>query len=1271
MKKKALWKDIWKTIWNNKARFLALFAIILLGVGFYAGISATGPDMLDTANRYYDNQRLFDLRVLSTYGIEEDDSQALVEVDDIFVQPIRTIDVMMEESEYLLRLFPHQPDSQQLNDFQLVSGRLPEKSGEIALDAIRSLQENFSIGDRIQFQMEPADEEDEEELDIAGISVKDQVYTVVGFVHSPLFIEEVGRGNSQVGKGSLDGFATVLEADITGDIYSEMYIRFEDQAELFAYTDEYRDYLDDKMAEIELALNGRPLERINEIRTEGRKEIFDGRQELEEARQQLADAGEELAQARQELDDAIRLYEENRAKFEQEIALAEQEIAAQQQTIDQGWREYEAGVAEWESGARQYADAKTNWEIQREVFLQQIDGSMTLEELAANPLPTPEGEQLAAEIKYLLDGEEDIERAKSQLQTHLQTLQDQEIALENAQQQLDADKIAMQELSQEIETDRAALEQRKQTLVERQEQLQLVQGFLADPAEEKVEQVRIEITAQGNRTLVYQPFLDYLDGLIEVDAVPTGQEETLQAQMQLGIDEGQAALTEKENELATIAEREKELLEQGQILENAKSLYSTNVRNLEQQATELQRARSILQNEINQALQDIQAQVAAADRQFSEQGTALQNARTELENARTELEAGQIQLNNGRDELAREKATGESALADAWQQIQTGEVEYADGLATYEAEHAEAEEEIRDAEVALNKAVDELRRLEEPVYFVQNRSVNPGYEGYGDNANRISAIASIFPVFFFLIAALVSFTTMTRMVDEQRQLMGTLKGLGYSSMDIAKKFLVYAGIACAAGTVLGLLAGYHLFPTIIYRAYSSLYNLPDIQINYYLSFGLTAFLVALLCTVGPAALATFRSLRENPASLMRPKAPKKGKRVFLERIPFIWRKLGFNAKITVRNLVRYKVRNSMTIIGVAGCMALILTGFAVKNSISGLADTQFDEIMRYDAVIAFQPDLTTSERNDYQNEINRYPEITHHLPVLQSAYRAEKRGLSTQEVTLFVPENPQLIGDFVSLQERDRAVTHSLTDEGAIISEKLAILFEIGPGDDLVMKDDEQMTYTIPVQAVTENYTGHYIYLSPQMYESIFSERFEPNMGLIRYEADADWEATFAENMMNTDQVSLITFMDVVDRAFADTLGSLDIITLVLIISAAALAFVVLYNLTNINVSERIRELSTIKVLGFYHLEVSMYIYRETFILTILGILFGFLFGNGLATLLLKMVEVDFMLFPITILPSSYLLSTILTMTFSFIVMVIMHYKLKNVDMMESLKSVE
>lgn len=1290
MKKKALWKDIWKEIWNNKARFLALFAIILLGVGFFGGIKATGPNMLYTANRYYREHDLYDLKILSTMGIEDEDVTKMEEVAGVSVYPVRTLDLNVAGDELLLRLFPYSTERQKVNDFLVIEGRLPERPGEIALDAQPGVARSFELGESVRFQnpekdkeaKEPSEESgtlDEEALLDAGIHLKEQEYTVVGFVNSPLYIEQYSRGATTVGKGSLDGFGVVWQEDLEGNIYTEAYVRFEDE-DFTSYTDEYESHVTEKTEEVEVALNGRPLERINEIRTEGKKQLFEAERELEKARQELARGEQELANARAELDAGIAQYNQQKQQMEAQLAAAEQELTQQQAQLDQGWQEYQSGLAIWEANTRQYADAKAAWENQKASLLAQVGGEVSLEELAANPPPGEAGQQLGAQAQSILNGEQAVQAAEGHLASYLTALQKREAELSAQQEKLVADKATSRTLTQQLEQQRQALTAaQQQPTAAREQQLATVRAYLSEPlaglSEERKQEMRAALVRQGKQSDLYDLFLAYLQEDVPVSQVQqqAAAEEAALAAIREEVAGLAAAVANLENQVAALQldTRQQELLQQGIQLETEKQTYQNQIAALERRSQELTRARNVFLNEVRQSLQSVSSDIAAADQQFADQENQLVAARTELERARGELLAGQAQLDEARNQLAAKRTEGEAALAQAWEQIQTGETSYQEGLAAFEVQSRDAEVQLAEGEAELNSARTQLLKLEKPIYFVQDRSVNPGYLEYRDNANRMSAIATIFPVFFFLIAALVSFTTITRMVEEQRMQMGTLKALGYGNWDIVKKYLVYALLAGILGTVLGLLFGYHLFPTIIYDAYSSLYNLPDVDIRYYASYSWIAFLVAILCTVGPALIATMTALREDPAALMRPKAPRKGKRVLLERIPFIWNRLGFNAKITVRNLVRYKIRNSMTVIGVAGCTILILTGFAVKNSISGLAETQFNDIMRYDAIISLNPDAAPADQEMFDEKLAQYPEVTSDLYVLQDVFKAKKSGVNPQDVNLFVPETTEGLVEFVRLQDRHTRQPHVLTDEGAIISEKLAILLGIGAGDTLELRDEEEAVYRIPVAAVTENYTGHYAYLTPELYEEIFSESYVPNSNLINYEEPEEWEDRFAGDIMEEPAVALVTFLGSIDRAFSDTLESLDIITLVLIVSAAGLAFVVLYNLTNINVSERMRELSTIKVLGFYHLEVSLYIYRETLILTLIGILIGFPLGRLLCEVVLKMVEVDFMLFPITILPMSYLYSALLSLAFSLVVMVIMHFKLKRVDMVEALKSVE
>ena len=1271
MKKKALWKDIWIEIGKSKARFLALLAIITLGVAFFAGIKAAGPDMLDTANQYYEDNNLYDLKVLSTYGLEEADIAILDETADLSVHPMRTVDIEMEGSDFLVKVFPLQSGADPVNAYALVDGRLPETSGEVALDAKQNLSSTYQIGDTITFRHESDEDLSDEEKE-NRISLKEQEYTVVGFVDSPMYIETIMRGSTNVGKGSLDAFVVVPESDILGSIYTEAYLTMAPTVAETGYTDAYDEQVDRLADEVELALNGRPLERINEIRAEGQRKIRDAEDELQEGKDKLAEAEQELQDARQQLDDGTALYEENRQLFLDEIAQAESTLTASQAEIDAGMAEYRAGLATYLENKALYDEAKVAWEAQKKALQGQNDSDASLDALLASLPDTPEGREIAELAQMLLDGQAEVEATQSSLEMKALELQERAAALASKgelllaeQMSLEADAAAYQKELAIFTADMTAFQTEKAI---KQAEFSTRQAAI-DSERAALEELDPETDPSVAERLTA---LDEEQAALDAERAALAQAETELTVRQSELEQEGASLSTRQEALtaaaaafqAERASEEAALLEEQRLLESAGN-------ELAARGEELLDQQQLLEEKIAAFMADAEAQIAAADAQFAEQGIALENGRLKLASAFSQLEDGQIQINNGWSELESQRVSGEQALGEAWQEIQQGEAAYQEGLVTFTAERVDAEIEIADGERQVAEAKQALADLIEPVYYVTDRSGNPGYQEYRDNADRISAIAEIFPVFFFLIAALVSFTTMARMVDEQRQQMGTLKGLGYSDFDIAKKYLIYAAIACIVGTSLGLVAGYNIFPAVIFDAYGSMYSLPSVKITYYLSYALISIAIALLCTIGPAAWAAHASLRENPAMMMRPKAPKNGKRVLLERVTFIWDRLSFNSKITVRNLMRYKARNMMTILGVAGCTALILTGYGIKNSISGLADTQFNDVMRYNAITAMRPEASAEEIASYDELVAATPEITDHLKVVQESYKLDKKGVNLQNVTVFAPLESENLPDFVSLRDRITQEPIVLTDEGAVISEKLANLADVGPGDSIEIRNDEMQTYQIPIQAVTENYVNHYIYLTPSLYEEIFIQAAEPTTDLLLFDEPESWERSFGSEVMGEQAVALVTFINSVDRSFAETLGSLDVVTLVLIVSAASLAFVVLYSLTNINVSERIRELSTIKVLGFYDVEVSMYIYRESLVLTLLGILFGFVLGKILSTVVLKMVEIDFMMFPPTIMPISYLYAGLLSLLFSSVVMLIMHRKLKQVDMIEALKSVE
>jgi putative ABC transport system permease protein len=508
---------------------------------------------------------------------------------------------------------------------------------------------------------------------------------------------------------------------------------------------------------------------------------------------------------------------------------------------------------------------------------------------------------------------------------------------------------------------------------------------------------------------------------------------------------------------------------------------------------------------------------------------------------------------------------------------------------------------------------------------------------------------------------------MTRMVDESRMELGTFKALGYSNVDIAKKFLIYAVIASLLGTTLGIVVGFNLFPSIIYNAYGSLYNIRGFVVGYYWNYSLASYIVALICTVGATLLVLRVDLLSTPAALMQPKVPKSGKRNFVEYITPVWSRLSFLRKVSVRNLLRYKQRMFMIILGVAGCMAMIVTGFGLRDSISDIVTLQFHDIYHYQAVVTY------NKMNDKAlNDVANVEFLKKTLKVDTVSVNATDAEVPSQSISLYVPESTKNLDDFITLKNRHTKKILKLNNNGVIINEKLASLFKVKVGGKIKIKDNDNVIRKFKVTGIAENYTGHFLYMTPKFYQEKFKEVPKYNSQFLVFAKTTTKEQDkIASNLMENKDIANVTFLTTLGSALNDSLNSLNIVMWVLIISAGLLAFIVLYNLTNINISERIRELSTIKVLGFYDREVTMYIYRENIILTTLGVIVGCFLGKLLHAFVLKTAEVDNVMFSPIIHWQSYVWSALITFAFSTIVMLIMHMKLKSIDMIEALKSNE
>ncbi|SEK46007.1 putative ABC transport system permease protein [Carnobacterium iners] len=1223
MKKKALWKDIFKEIWKSKGRFLSIFAIITLGVAFFAGIKATGPNMIDTADHYYREKNLMDLKVVSTYGLEEYDIKQLQSVENVIVRGAYSQDVILEDSALVTKVFSYPKNAtEKSNQYAIISGRLPGKSGEIALDATEVYTSEYSLGDQIDLTT------DDEENPLSD-KLKITSYKIVGFVNSPQYIENFTRGNSTVGKGTLDGFAVILDEDFDMEVYTEAYLTFSDTKSLLAYSEKYEEKVDKYRSKIENMTKSLPQNRLESIQKEAQIEIDKGQREVDEAKVKLADGQKKLNEAKKELTEGSKDYQEGLATFEKEITSAQAEIDKNSKKISDGKKELATQKENLEAGQTELNKAELTFNERKK---------SAEAELAAGEKELTANQQILSDsFKAISQSKAEIKNNEEKIQAEKNKLEQGQIKLTQSKQNVKNQKANLISISKIVEKPVGSITQTEiiTALAKAQEIDKVLSTSLGQ---------QLTSFFAGNT-----PAASVKTTIIATNGSITEGENALKVQ-QNEINQGSAEIEVSENKL----NKSKETIEQSQTeLEAAQSQLNEAKASFEQQKI------------------SAREQLAAGENEIVENQQKINEGKQAIQEAEAELIKGENQLVQGKETLKTEQAKGEAELGKAKASLDEGQDEYNKAAKEFEKKNKEAVEEIADGEADLLTARQELADLAKPEYFVFDRSTNPGYKEYSDNAERISAIAQVFPVFFFLIAALVSLTTMTRMVDEQRLQIGTLKALGYTSGDIAKKFLVYASLASVFGTIIGLVIGYQVFPSIIFNAYGSLYNMPDIRITYYISYGVISFIIAILSTVAAAYAATRVALQSNAATLMRPKAPKIGKRIFLERLSFVWNRMGFIQKVTARNLFRYKQRMLMTVLGVAGCTALILTGFGLSDSIADISSLQYGKLMKYDAIVAFNNEATKEEKEQYQEFIDSQSSITNNMNVLQESYTVSEKDVNTQDVTVFVPEEKEELSNYLLLNNRKSGEVYSLPDEGVIITEKLAKLFGLDIGDTITLKDEDNKKMDGVVKQIAENYAGHYVFMTSDSYMKLVGKRPAYNTQLLMYQANKAFEDKLGSDLTAQPSVAAVSFVSQVSSAVNDTTASLAIVTLVLIISAGLLAFVVLYNLTNINVSERIRELSTIKVLGFYDKEVTTYIYRENIILSLMGIVVGSGLGALLHSFVLQTAEIDMLMFSPDIRLLSYVYSGLLTLLFSGIVMYAMHIKLKNIDMIEALKSVD
>ena len=1209
MKKNVLRKDFIIEIKKTMGRFVSIFFIVALGVAFYSGIRASEPSMRITADQYFDDSELMDLKVMGTMGLTKADIKAIGKVSGIeAVEGGYSKDVLcpVGDNEKVVHMLSMQKNFDQVS---LVEGRLPEKAGECLVDEDFLSYTDLKVGDTVTFHSG-----DGEALTDSLVT---DTYKIVGIGNSPLYIS-FGRGSSTIGTGEISGFVVVDKASFDMDVYTEAYVKVSGAEEKTAFTDEYNNLSDAAKEAVSAIEEERCAARKQEIVDEANEKLADSEktvneksQELEDAKKELesgkSKAAEELEKAKQQLMDGeaeLADAKQQIADGETQLADAKAQLNDKQAQLDSAEAQYESGKAQLDQKEQELAAAEQTYLSNYAKYMPFITAGKA--QIAAGRTQIADGKKQLDEglapLKQLRDGLDGIEDGISQCDS----------GMAEVQKQLDGmDSDVYQEYVKIPEEDR---NEEQQAYVNKWENLN------AQFAGIQAQKTQLETAKSG--LLAQAGFATEADLDAQITSLTAQRDE---------LDKKEAALLGQEQ---TLAAQEEELLSAGRQITDGKS--------------QIAAARSQLDSTKSQ-ITDGKAQILSAWALLNEkEGT---------------LNASKAQLASGEQELADGRSEYEQAAKEAEDRITDGQVKITDG----EKQLADAKQKIADAKA-------EIKKIENPKWYVQTREdALTEYQGYGDNADRMRSIGKVFPVLFFLVAALISLTTMTRMVEEQRVQIGTMKALGYGKAAIAGKYIGYALIATLGGSIFGVLAGEKILPFIIIYAYMILYkHLPAILVPYHMSYALQASGIAVACTLIATIASCYKELAAEPAELMRPAAPKQGKRILLERIGIIWKHLNFTWKSTVRNLIRYKKRFFMTIFGIGGCMALMVVGFGLKDCIYEIVSLQYEKVQFYDAATYMSDDISEENRQQLHDYLDQNADIKETIEArMQKTDVKSASGKKT--LYLMVPSDNEKIEDFLSFHSRtNKDEVYSLKKDEVILTEKMASLLNVKVGDELTIEDEDRGDQTVTVGAICENYMSHYLYLSPEKYEELYGVPAEYNTIIYSVKDGKDDQIEkIGTKLLSMDGVLNVSYTSSIEGRLDDMLRSLNLVIVVLIVSAGMLAFVVLYNLNNINITERQRELATLKVLGFYDGEVASYVYRENILLTIIGSVVGMVLGNLLHRYIILTVEVEEAMFGRQIHWQSYLYSFLFTVAFSLFVNWVMFYKLKKIDMVESLKSVE
>ncbi|WP_282926329.1 FtsX-like permease family protein [Helcococcus kunzii] len=1248
--KSALWKDSIKTIKNSLSRFLAIIAMTGLSAAIFIGLQSGVPNLKKVILDKAKDHKMHDIKVSSYTGIRDKDKEIIKNIPGYSnAEYVEKNIFNVKEEEYSVMLFSK---TQNIDINVVKKGRMPKKDNEIALDYQHFEKYGDKIGSKISF-------ENEEENGRKLLNVEE--FTIVGYVDSIEYIN-----NTRTGGTEGNYFGTVLN-EAMNKKYPDLALINLDYKNNYDYSsDEFKLKETKKVDEITKLFDKRPEEVKQEIKKEaddeiadarkeldkGKKEISDGQKELDDAKKELEDAKKEIEKGQKELDDSKVELENGKKELEdgkKQLDDAEVELNSSKKELDDAKKELDAGKAELDSGKAEYNKNKKKYDEEISNAWQEINAGQAKIDAGKAEIQKNENKYLDS-LKQYENGLAEITQNKETIDTTLKNLDTEENNLNNKKAELSNKKASLEKNLQSVN----------------------------DGIDTVKSKIPLGMTREFAEKLGNQELIAAFDKLDELEAKKKEIEQGLQ-QIEQGLEEISQGFTkisqtreDLDNKLKLLASEEKKIYESKPQLDQAKKELDKAKQDIQAKQEELNASKKILQEkeasgkaELDKAKSKLDAAESDYNKGLKEYQDGLakyQSGLEEFNSSKEKYNKSLADYKKGQEEYEK----GLKELEDAKAKYQDGLKEYEDGKKEFETKSKDANKKIKDAEEDIKDTETRLASLDVPAYGIQGKYGHVGFYTFIDQAISLNYMSYIFSTLFYLVAILVTLTTILRMVENERSQIGTLKALGYSKNNILLKYLSYGLTAALIGSILGIFIGrYVLMPPIV-KAYISFTNLKISSFVFEIDKGII-IVIATLSLIGLTVYFTVhKSLRENAASLMRPKPPKKAKRTIFERIPFIWNKLSFLNKVSLRNIFRNKIRMLITIIGVAGSFGLMAMGFGIQTSIKNVAPKQFGEIYNYDAQVIYNDQADDfDDFNKYiKKKTNKYTNL-----IYEQASVKTPEGFNEQ---LTVMASDKDISEFITLRNRKSKKNHKLEDGKVIISEKLSKNQELKVGDDLVFKDKDGIEHKIEISAITEQYFNHVAYMSDKTYKNIVDEKAEPNAYLLKLKETDDKSVNEMRKELS-DYDASSAFIPIID--LRDTLNdlsdSLNVVIVLVIGVSAMLALVVLYNLTDINISERIREISTIKVLGFRPNEVVSYIFKENILLTVIGIFFGYFVAKIMHGIIVYYLSPGAFQFDPQMMVLNFVYATLLTILFTLIVMILSKRNMDKIDMVESLKSVE